>query len=320
MENKITSLSEAVDEILLSHSEGFSIVISGPTASGKTDLSLLVAVNNPAEIINADVGQFFKNFEIGTAKPAKEEQAIAAHHLFDILDTPNQISAARYRRLVEDKIREIKERKKMPLIVGGSLFYIKATLFKIKDISNKNHKNKEAKDFSWEDLKKIDEKRASQLHPNDTYRISRAIEIWNQTGIKPSAMKPQLDPISPMHIFFVSPKKEKLKSKIALRTNFMLHNKIKNKTWLDEVKKIIGTEWEPFLRKNLIGYPAILDWILKGEKRESLADLELQISKETFQYARRQLSFWRNLKKELSLHQGSNELGQKIRISEIEID
>ena len=273
------------------------LIISGPTASGKTALSMKIANLFSAEIINADIGQFYTPFSVGTAKPDWKNQPVM-HHLFDIINQPKDLTAFEYYNLVLNKAEEIWKEDKLPIVVGGSLFYIKSFYFPPQKIKHKKNDIdiekyvKEKKDL-WKVLHEIDPDRANALHPNDIYRITRALQIWQETGIKPSAYKPEYNPKFNSVFVFISPSKQELQERINQRTIEM----IKNEEWIQETKKIIGTEWETFLKmKGLIGYPEIIEWIKNGEKNQDLSVLIENIQCQTWQYAKRQITFWKSFK------------------------
>lgn len=284
-----------------------SLIITGPTGSGKTLLSEMIASELPCEIINADVGQFYKPLCIGTAKPDLNK-VFYVHHLFDLLDEPEDLNVIQYRELVVNLVKDICEKDKIPLIVGGSLFYIKSIFFPPYELEeSRGDKSRGDNKFInikrmdsttlWNLLKEVDPERAKMLHPNDTYRVIRALEIWKQTGIKPSVYEPKFYPPFNALIVYINLDKNLLEKRIRQRTVQM----IKKEGWIEETEKLSGTVWEPFLRnKGLVGYTAIFDWIRDGKKRSSLPDLINQIQIQTIQYAKRQKTFWKSFKKQIS--------------------
>ncbi len=114
------------------------LIIYGPTGVGKTDIALAIASRIPAEIINMDVGQFYTPFSIGTAKPDWKNET-AVHHLFDSIDTPRNYTVVEYRNVVQEKIKEITARGNIPILVGGSAFYLYTLLFPIHEKSDTDH-------------------------------------------------------------------------------------------------------------------------------------------------------------------------------------
>jgi len=284
----------------------FVIIISGPTASGKTDFSDVIAQKINGEIINADVGQFYTPLSIGTAKPDWKNQKIP-YHLFDILSEPKDLSVVEYKNLVTNKISKIIAKNKTPIIVGGSLFYLKSLLFPPNEfgidavrgersslLRSRIHGAEDFK-YSWDYLNKIDPERAAKIHPNDIYRIKRAIDIWITLGIKPSDAMPKFDPQFNFLFIFLDLPIEILSERIKRRTISMI-----NSGWIQEVEKFVDTEWESFFdKKGLIGYSEILNWIKAGKKREGLEALIENIYTKTRQYARKQLIFWKSFKNQI---------------------
>ncbi|MBD3273317.1 tRNA (adenosine(37)-N6)-dimethylallyltransferase MiaA [Candidatus Dependentiae bacterium] len=289
----------------------FVILISGPTASGKTDLSLEVGNFLPVEIINADMGQFYTPFSIGTAKPDWKKQKIK-HHLFDILNTPKDLSVAEYTELVKEKINLVWKKNKIPVIVGGSLFYIKSLFFPPKKIKKINQCISFEDQNLWELLNKIDPIRASHIHPNDEYRLKRALDIWKETGLKPSQIKPDFSPFFNSFFIHLNLEKDVLYKRIEKRTKKMF-----DLGWVKEVEKILGSDWESFfLKKGLIGYKNIVDWIKNGKDKKQFDCLVEEVIKETKLYAKRQKTFWKSFKKHLQKESKNPEFICKI----IELD
>lgn len=282
-----------------------TLVIVGPTASGKTNLSEILAQELSGEIINADVGQFYAPLTIGTAKPDWKLYPYKAH-LFDCVDQPRDINIMEYRRQATDAINQAATRKHVPIIVGGSLFYLKSLFFPAHDLppQENHHEENSNKGFSenntepsseWDQLYQIDPERALAIHPNDIYRINRALTIWKITGVKPSAYKPVFDPA--IRPFFISlePPTDIINQRIDLRTQIML-----DQGWIDEARIFFGTPWEQFLeRKQLIGYWEIFQWIRRGEKKSEYSELVKTIQAQTRQYAKRQRTFWRGFIRQL---------------------
>ncbi len=287
----------------------FVIIISGPTASGKTDFSDKIAQIEGGEIINADVGQFYTNLSIGTAKPDWKNQKIP-YHLFDILNEPKDLSVIEYKNLVINKINDIVAKNKTPIIVGGSLFYLKSLLFPPIELNKDRIPDLHTFDiqYSWDYLNKIDPERAAKIHPNDSYRIERAIDIWKNLGIKPSDAMPKFDPPFNFLFIFINPDSLILNERIKKRTVEMIKN-----GWIQEVEKFVGTNWENFFdKKGLIGYNEILHWIKTGKKLEDLDNLTEIIYCKTRQYARKQQVFWKSFKTQIQNLSDNNSFDNKI--------
>ncbi len=158
------------------------LVIAGPTATGKTKLSLALAKAFNGEIINGDAMQFYQGLDIGTAKIKKDEQEDIRHHLLDILDPSSSFSVAEYQKMVRIKISEIKSRKKLPIIVGGSGLYLSSVIYDYKFYGNERDKAKEhtLSEFSNEELAELLKKEKPELAKktdlDNRRRVLRALE------------------------------------------------------------------------------------------------------------------------------------------------
>jgi len=274
------------------------IMIYGPTGVGKTDFALELASRMPSEIINADIGQMYVPLTIGTAKPAWQEEP-APHHLFDILDEPKDFSVIQYRDIVIPLMEEIWGRNRIPILVGGSGFYLHALLF---PPQAKAEQKIEAQniDVSWDALHRIDPKRAAAIHPNDVYRIKRALSIWHDTGILPSEYVRSYNP--PSHSYeavCINRDRKELYQRINERTHIMLQQ-----GWIEECKDLVGTPWQEFLmRKKLIGYPDIFSYLDGKIDRETMV---ANIQTKTRNYAKRQQVFWQMLQRSIE-EEGSHD-------------
>lgn len=286
----------------------YTLIITGPTASGKTDLSLRIAeeflakTGRNSQIINADIGQFYTPLAVGTAKPDWQNMPVK-HHLFDLIDEPKDLNVVQYRTMIADLVKKISDEGDLPIIVGGSLFYIRSLFFPPieesppKDPAEVVPLGAEERQKLWEELHEIDPVRAEALHPNDAYRVQRAIDIWKSTGKKPSEQQPLYEPPFSARILFLDFDRDFLYNRINLRTEIM----IGKEGWLNETRKMKNTEWEPFLkRKKLIGYPEIIEWIENGEQEGQIPDLIREIQKKTRHYAKRQIAFWKKFRNLLS--------------------
>jgi tRNA dimethylallyltransferase len=165
--------------------------LMGPTASGKTALACELIKTFPCEIISVDSAMIYREMNIGTAKPSPEELLIAPHHLIDILDPPESYSAAQFCDDVAELTTAIYKRGNFPLLVGGTMMYFHALQQGLSplpkdDETLRNNLILEAKLYGWaymhERLTQIDPQSAARIHPNDTQRIQRALEVYHLTG------------------------------------------------------------------------------------------------------------------------------------------
>ena len=283
------------------------IIIYGPTGVGKTDLSLALAEKFPIEIINGDLGQFYVPLSIGTAKPDWRHEAVA-HHLFDVLDKPENFTVVQYRALLLQKVADIQARGKIPVIVGGSGFYIKSLFFPPKNCDDvvENHQQEESvyrhcsNQELWQLLESKDAQRAQKLYVTDRYRIERALALLDR-GIVPSACQPDYISLdSDVLLVFCNRPREQLKERIKKRTESMLLA-----GWLHEVSTILLHDkmdvWKKFLtRKKLIGYPECIAYLESEQHPKDKALLIEIIQNKTWQYAKRQITFWKTVEKQLN--------------------
>ncbi len=276
------------------------IVIVGSTGVGKTDFALELAQCAPIEIINADLGQFYEPFSIGTAKPDWKNSTVP-HHLFDIVTTPSLITAYNFRLLVKKIADEIIARGNVPVLVGGSTFYVESLFFELPHVSLINNvvskESYNAKDTNdlWQELNAIDALRAQHIHHNDRYRIIRALQQWHQTGMRPSDLKPVFNPLYPFEYIYLKRERDDLYDRINQRVSSMLQA-----GWLDEIRDmILNTPWEQFvMEKKFIGYPDLINYC-KNNDVSSLQTVSALIAQKTRNYAKRQETYWRRLEKKI---------------------
>jgi tRNA dimethylallyltransferase len=280
--------------------ENFFVVITGPTGVGKTDFveSLTERMSCNIEVVNADMGQFYKPLTIGTAKPPLKKMEVP-YHLFDILEEPCNFTVMEFRKRAAVCFKEIWSRGNVPVVVGGSGFYIKSLFFVPCEL--KGEKSRVARESEhtsteklWEELAHFDPERARQIHPHDRYRIQRALEIWYTFGIRPSECKPRFAPVGRCALYYITRERKELYERIDKRVGQMF-----KEGWLEEVKHL-ELQWRAFLKeKKLLGYPEVLE-VLAGKLKE--VDAQKLIAQKTRNYAKRQLIFWRALKKELEAY------------------
>lgn len=279
------------------------ILISGPTASGKSDFALKLAYKMGGEIINADIGSMYTPLTIGTAKPAWKEEQIA-HHMFDVLDQPINFTVMQFRHKLKILIEEIRSRGHTPIIVGGSAFYIKAFFYEqydianteqiVKDLENLLSKHQTNSNVLWQELNQLDSARAEKIHIHDTYRIVRALAICKATGSKASSFKPLFKPLAPFKFFICMSDRQNLYERINQRVVKMI-----DQGWIDEVKNLQGTDWQKFLMiKKMIGYDDLLGY-LENSNYLNLQDTINVIQQKTRNYAKRQIIFLNKLKNDI---------------------
>jgi tRNA dimethylallyltransferase len=278
------------------------IVVYGPTGVGKTAFVDELAQSIPAEIVNADMGQLYVPLSIGTAKP-DWRHAPVPHHLFDVINEPVRYTVVAYRELVKKTMDAIWKKNKIPILVGGSAFYLKSLFFP--PISNDIKETVLQEDDLWEQLNTIDPDRASKIPKQDSYRLKRALALYQGTGAKPSEFKPVYDPPADSYLMIcLTRDRKELYERIDRRVLEMF-----DQGWSQEVSQLLGTNWESFiLEKKIIGYDDIVHYLKNGD--HSYDDLLARIQKRTRNYAKRQMTFWRMLKRQLE-----EALGQELEKS-----
>ena len=263
------------------------IFVYGPTAVGKSQFAESLAQKVPAEIVNMDSAQCYTELKIGTAKP-NWQASETPHHLFDIIDAPVYTSVTEYRERALAAIAEIRKKGKVPIFVGGSGFYLMSLLFPpLLDQFVSNYSG----DGTWQELNRIDPDRAANIHPNDQYRIDRALDIWHAIGVKPSEYTPQFDAPGDFSIFFLTRDRQELRDRIEQRVDLMLQEGL-----VQEVASL-SSEWHKFLKKKkFIGYPQVLHYLESSQTAQDYQKMRVDIINKTAAYAKRQWTFWRMLK------------------------
>ena len=184
------------------------------------------------------------------------------------------------------------------------MFYAKSLFFKLCEVKISDSfelVSQEVGTSDWDYLKSIDPVRAENIHPHDTYRVSRALEIYRSTGCLPSSASPVYDPVfSDSLIIWIEIPDSLLKAQIYQRTCLMLSG-----GWIEEVEALMDTPWEEFAKEGFaLGYDDVYSFIKAGKPQDKLESLKTVIASKTWTYARRQRMFWRSLKKALSLRPG----------------
>lgn len=272
------------------------IVVIGPTSVGKTKMGVALAKKLNGEVISGDSMQVYRQMDIGTAKVTIEEMEGVTHHCIDILDPKDQYSVHDFQQTVRKQITEITNRGHVPIIVGGTGLYIKATLYDytFSEMENNHDEiNKKYKDYTNEQLyahlKQIDEESAKILHFNNRRRILRAIEIYEQTGQKKSEMINEQEHICLYDAYFVglTLPRELLYERINLRVDLMMKNGLQG-----EMESLIK---QGLTRENqsmkAIGYK---EWFDYFEGKCDLNEVSENIKKHSRQYAKRQYTWFKN--------------------------
>ena len=275
------------------------VIITGPTASGKTALSIELAKQIGGEIISADSMQVYRHMDIGSAKVTKEEMDGVPHHLIDVLEPSEEFNVVRFQEMARKAMEEIYERGKIPIIAGGTGFYIQALLYDI-DFTETDENNSVREELEQKArtegasalhamLKEIDPESAEAIHENNVKRVIRAIEFYRQTGKKISDHNRQeREKSSPYQFLYyvIDLPRELLYSRIEQRVDQMIEQGL-----VEEVKALqaMGCTRDMVSMQGL-GYKEILDY-LNGQL--TLDEAVYVLKRDTRHFAKRQLTWFR---------------------------
>ena len=273
------------------------IVICGPTGIGKTSAGIETAEAFGGEIISADSMQIYKYMDIGTAKPTLEERARIFHHMIDIVEPDEDFSAARFASLAAESIRKLSEKKITPFVVGGTGLYIKALTNGLFDpgaicTDAKIRLKKEAElhgtEFLYNRLKKSDPVAADRIHPNDTFRIIRALEIFETTGTAISEYHGKHSFSEKMFNVLkigLTIERQALYDRIEKRVDSMIEA-----GFIDEVRRLIEMNYTADLKSmQSIGYRHFFDYI---SGRVQLDETVRILKQDTRRFAKRQMTWF----------------------------
>jgi len=286
------------------------LIIAGPTASGKSRLAMELARKLDGEIVSADSRQIYKRLDAGTAKPSPEERARVKHHLIDIIDPVEKYNAGKFARDAALVIEKLVGENKTPIVCGGTGFYIQALirpLFSEPEFPEpkkegvrlrlKETYEKKGAEALHGELAGIDPESAQRLHPNDFQRVSRALELYYLSGRTMSQLRAgpgqAESPYAPCTVI-LDPQAERLKEAIRRRSEKMLAS-----GWPEEVRDLLDSGLGPQAPGlQSLGYREVIE-LVEG-KRSRKETLERIITK-TWQYARRQRTWFKARRAEMNL-------------------
>ena len=272
------------------------ILIVGPTAVGKTEISIHLAERLNGEIVSADSRLFYRGMDIGTAKPTTEEQTCVPHHLIDIANPDEILSLAVFQQKAREVIEDIHTRSKLPFLVGGTGQYVRAVtqgwtppeVEPDEALRSELERQKEENGIYWlyEKLKELDPEAAEKIDPRNYRRTIRALEVIMNTGKKFSEQRGQSD--SPYHLVTIglTRPREELYQRVDARIEMMFPN-----GFVDEVKGLLEKGYSPSLpTMSAIGYRECIS-VIQGELTEEQA--KVQIRHATRVYVRRQANWFK---------------------------
>ena len=271
-------------------------IITGPTAVGKTSVSLDVAQTVGGEIVSSDSRQIFRQLSIGTSKPSPEELKRVKHHLIDELDVKEPYSAGIFTQMAESRISDILSRGLVPLVTGGSTLYLNALIFGLANIPQvdgqirqqlNERKENEGSEILFEELAAVDPSFASTLDPTKSQRIIRGLEVYAGTGQPLSSFFSDHDPPKyEYEIFVLTRDRSTLYDRINQRVDQMIEGGL-----VDEVKALIAARATPELGMlHTIGYKEVYRFLDGELEIDEMIDL---IKRNTRRYAKRQITWFR---------------------------
>lgn len=275
------------------------IILTGPTAVGKTELSISLAKAIGGEIISADSMQVYKHMDIGSAKITKEQMQGVPHYLIDEFEPDEEFNVVIFQKYAKRYMDEIYARGNVPILVGGTGFYLQAVLYDIDFTENddnvmiRTEYEKYARQYGNEalhdKLRKVDEKSAQIIHPNNVKRVIRALEYYDLTGEKISEHNEKERNKKPVYnfcYFVLDDLRENLYNRIDKRVDIMMQNGL-----LNEVKKLkkMGCT-KDMVSMNGLGYKEILDYL---DGKCTLEEAVYIIKRDTRHFAKRQLTWFR---------------------------
>lgn len=280
------------------------LVVCGATASGKTSLAVECAEKLHTEIVSADSLLVYKGLDVGTAKPTEEEKRGIKHHLIDVVSPKESFSVSDYERLALPVVERLLAEDKTPIICGGTGFYVNSLLYKsgfggagadegVRADLNAVLEEK-GKEFLHGWLQSVDPESAAVLHPNDAKRVMRALEIFLVTGKKKSQQADERIPRFPFLCVSVDFPRERLYERINLRVDQMFSGGL-----LEEVQGLLKSGVDERCQcMQGIGYKEVAEGLRLGQSLEEIAET---IKKNTRNYAKRQLTFFKRMENHVLL-------------------
>ena len=272
------------------------LVICGATATGKSELAVACAKRFNGEVISCDAFLVYQGLNIGTAKPTREEMGGVPHYMIDVASPFEKFSVSDFERLALPIVNDILSRNKVPILCGGTGFYMNAILY-AQSFGNApaseqvRHKYEQVlaekgKAHLHALLEQVDPESAGVLHENDTVRVIRALEIYELTGAKKSEQHDEKIPRYPFESFAFDYPREELYARIERRVDRMIEAGL-----VDEVKGLLASGVPEHAQcMQGIGYKEVVECLKNGQLQSTMSDI---IKKNTRNYAKRQLTFFK---------------------------
>lgn len=275
------------------------IILTGPTAVGKTKLSISLAKAIDGEIISADSMQVYRGMDIGSAKIKKEEMQGVPHYLIDVLEPQEEFHVVKFQQMAKEAMQKIRAKGKIPIVVGGTGFYIQALLYDIdfteneKDDAYRRQLEQLAKEkgaaYLHDMLRQVDEKSAEEIHENNVKRVIRALEFYHQTGKKISEHNEEergKESSYDFCYFVLNDERQKLYERIDRRIDEMVEEGL--------IEEVCTLKAQGFTRDMVsmqgLGYKEILDYL---DGKTTLEEAIYILKRDTRHFAKRQITWFR---------------------------
>ena len=295
------------------------VVIVGPTASGKTALSIELAKKIDGEIISSDSMQIYKDMDIGTAKVTKEEAEGIKHYLVDCVSPDERYTVSDFKRDAEKAIKEILEKGKTPIVVGGTGLYVNSLIYGIEyqdmnfDEEYRNElmekaESEEGLKMLWDEANRIDPEAMTKISKNDKKRIVRVLEIYKATGknkTEQEILSRQNGVKYDYKVFGITMDREKLYNRINLRVDIMIEKGLEA-----EVRNLLEKYNEFPTAMQGLGYKEVVEYFEGILTREEMIE---KIKQESRRYAKRQLTWFRKNKETIWLD-SQNDMKDNVNI------
>jgi tRNA dimethylallyltransferase len=273
------------------------LVLVGPTASGKTRLGIELALRLSGEIVSADSQQVYRDLEIGTAKPTREERERVVHHLVDFADPRESLSAGAWARLADEAIGAIRSRGKLPIVVGGTGLWVRALLLGLVEAPAVDHDlrqrlmergRREGREALHAELARVDPQTAAAIPAQNLVQVVRALELFEATGERPSTLRARHAFTSlrfDARVLGLSPPREELYRRIDERAKAMFDQGL-----VDEVRGLVSRGLREAAQTKALGYPQAL---AVAEERLEVGEAIRLTARDSRHYAKRQLTWFR---------------------------
>ena len=275
------------------------IIITGPTASGKTGLVLELAKIHPIEVISADSMQIYRHMNIATAKPDADELAALPHHLIDIIDPDEEFNAGMFASLAKETISDVLSKHKVPIVVGGTGLYLKALVYGLVSAPEPSRDlrryfqgmlSRKGRQYLWGILDRLDPAASSRIPPNDSVRVIRCLEIVFLTGMRPSTLQGRhgfSQSRYRTHLACIMPERTRLYETINDRVYTMIE-----KGLVDETRHLLEMGFSTHLRSmQTLAYKHVLRYLSSKITSEEMIQA---IQRDTRHYAKRQITWIRS--------------------------